>query len=102
MREGDPAARDLVRDMVGSLAWGIACLVCALNPRTIIIGGGISRSADLFLDELQERVAAVVPFAPEWLVSGLGDEAVAVGAVHQATALVERSLFATADPRRSK
>jgi predicted NBD/HSP70 family sugar kinase len=101
MREGDQGATELVRDVVASLAWGVSCLVCALNPQTIIIGGGLSRAADVFLPELQEKVAASVPFAPQWLVSGLGEEAVALGAIHQATKVVEQNLFVQADLRRS-
>jgi glucokinase len=101
MREGDAAAAQIVNTLIGSLAWGISSLVCALNPQTIIIAGGLSRSADLFLPELKDRVAGAVPFAPQWLVSHLGDEAVAVGAVHQATELVERNLFSRA-PKRAR
>ena len=93
MRNGDPSATSLVREMASILAWGISCLVCALNPRAIVIGGGLSRSADLFLTQLQEEVATSVPFNPEWFVSKLGDEAVALGAVNQACAIVERDLF---------
>ena len=58
-----------------------------------MIGGGLSRSADLFLPRVREQVEASVPLAPEWFVSELGDEAVALGAVHQAAAIVERNLF---------
>jgi len=92
-READPAAAALIDEQVGFLAWGLSSLACALNPRQIIVGGGLSRSADLFFDELRERVNAAVPFAPEWSLSVLGDEAVALGAVHQAAAMVEDAIF---------
>lgn len=101
MREGDPAASEVVLDLVRTLAWGIACLVCALNPHTIIIGGGLSRAADLFLPELRRLVAETVPFAPQWLVSGFREEGVALGAVRHATDLVESALFLTPDLQRS-
>jgi predicted NBD/HSP70 family sugar kinase len=101
MRSGDAAARDLVLDIASTLAWGISCLVCALNPQAIVIGGGLSCAADLFLPHLQEQVAASVPFPPEWFVSTLGDEAVALGAINCATAIVERDLFIKPDTRRS-
>lgn len=92
-RDSDPAALALVDEAVTVLAWGLSCLVCALNPARVVIGGGLSRSADLFLDALRERVNSAVPFVPEWFVSGLGDEAVALGAVNQATIMVESALF---------
>jgi len=93
VRQGDAAAAALVDDIVGYMAWGIGVLACALNPHTVIVGGGLSRSADLFLPRLRERVNAVAPFAPRWLVSELGDEAVVLGAVHHATDLVAATLF---------
>lgn len=98
-RASDPAATVLVDDLVTTLAWGISCLVCALNPRRVVIGGGLSRSADLFLDALRDRVASAVPFAPDWFVSDLGDEAVALGAVNQATDVVESELFESLSSR---
>lgn len=101
MRSGDVAATKLVLEVVGPLAWGISCVVCAVNPQTIVIGGGLSRAADLFLSELQEQVSRSVPFPPEWFVSALGDEAVALGAVNKATEIVEHDLFVTPDPNRS-
>lgn len=101
VREGDSAATALMRDVIAILAWGISCVTCVLNPQTIVIGGGWCRAADLFLPDLQARVSTSVPFPPEWFVSVLGDEAVALGAVHRATEYVEQELFTTADPRRS-
>ena len=92
-RADDAAARGLIDEQITYLAWGLSCLACALNPRQIIVGGGLSRSADLFFDALRDRVNATVPFAPDWFLSALGDEAVALGAVHQATAMVENSIF---------
>jgi len=93
-RQKDPAARELIWTAMEALAWGLSCLICALNPRTVVIGGGMSPSADLFLPQLRDQVADAVPFAPDWSVSELGDEAVALGAINRATTLVEDNLFA--------
>jgi glucokinase len=101
MRESDPAATALVHENISRLAWGIAGVVCAVNPQAVVVGGGLSRAADLFLPELQEQVSRYVPFPPQWLVSSLGDEAVALGAVNKATEIVENSLFLTPEPKRS-
>ena len=98
-RADDAAAAALVDDIVDFMAWGIGVMVCALNPRTVIIGGGLSRSADLFLPRLRARVDAVAPFAPRWLVSGFGEDAVALGAVHHATDLVASTLFSAGRDR---
>ncbi|MDG4785924.1 ROK family transcriptional regulator [Micromonospora sp. WMMD1102] len=91
-RAGDPVARAVVDAAVDALAWGIAAVGSAIDPRTVILGGGMSRSADLFLDRLADRVREWAPFSPEWAVSNLGDEAVALGAVNHAANLVEQEL----------
>lgn len=92
-REGDAAAAALVEQSTRSLGWALSGLICALNPRSVVIGGGLSRSADLFLAQMIEQARRSVPLPPEWFVSELGDEAVALGAIHQAVAIVERDLF---------
>lgn len=92
-RSGDNAAVKIVDEAVEVLAWGISCLVCALNPRTVIIGGGISEAADLMLEPLQRRVTASTPFPPDWRVSSMGEEAVALGAIRRATERLEHDLF---------
>jgi predicted NBD/HSP70 family sugar kinase len=92
-RQGDPDSRWLIDEATEALAWGISAVICALNPPAVIVGGGLSRGADLFLPQLERRASSMVPFPPAWLVSQLGDEAVALGAVKQATAMVERDLF---------
>jgi predicted NBD/HSP70 family sugar kinase len=96
-REGDPAAVAIVNRAVEVLAWGISCLVCAFNPHTVVIGGGMSRAADLMIDALQRQVAAAVPFPPKWLVSTMGEDAVALGGLRRATENLEHDLFLSAE-----
>lgn len=82
---GDPAAGDIVAAAVQTLAQGVACLVCALNPHTVVVSGGLSRAGDVLLGPLTAAVTELVPFPPRFLVSTLGDETVALGAVRRAT-----------------
>ena len=100
-REGDAASRSLLDEATEVLAWGISTVICALNPPAVIVGGGLSRGADLFLPQLQRHTSSLVPFPPAWFVSQLGDEAVALGAVKQATAMTEQDLFESLGRRAS-
>jgi predicted NBD/HSP70 family sugar kinase len=92
-RRGDESAQAVLAELVTRLARGIACVVTVLNPATVIIGGGLSRAGALLLDPLQERVAALVPVAPPLVLSTLGDESAALGAIHLALRSVEERLF---------
>ena len=96
-REGDRAALAIVDRALQILGWGISCLVCAFNPRTVIIGGGMSQAADQILESLERHVALYAPFPPDWLVSTLGEEAVALGAVRRVTETLEHDLFLSPD-----
>ncbi|MCW3021097.1 MAG: transcriptional regulator, partial [Conexibacter sp.] len=94
---GNATAQALVDEVVAVLAPGSACLVCALNPRTGIVSGGLSRAGEALVGPLRAAVEHRVPFAPRFVISALSDEAVALGAVRRATEMVERSLFAEPD-----
>jgi predicted NBD/HSP70 family sugar kinase len=95
-RHGDEAAQRVLDELVGRLARGIACVVAVLDPAVVIVGGGLSRAGSLLLDPLAERVAALVPVPPRLVLSSLGDESVALGAVQLAIQSVEERLFSFA------
>ena len=76
------------------LAQGIASLVCALNPRAVILPGGMSRADDQLLRRpLEAKVAAAGPFAPIFLTSTVGEEAVVLGAIRRVTQTLEQDLI---------
>jgi predicted NBD/HSP70 family sugar kinase len=91
---GDRAASMIVNEALTMLAQGIASLVCALNPRAVILSGGMSRADDQVLRRpLEAKVAALVPFPPEFLTSTVGEEAVALGAIRRVTQTLEQDLI---------
>lgn len=49
-REGDPLARTVLRDLGTWLGRGLALVQDVLDPELIVIGGGVSADADLYLD----------------------------------------------------
>lgn len=49
----DPVARDAVTTFSRMLAFGLAQITCILDPDLIVLGGGLSASSDVFLDEVR-------------------------------------------------
>lgn len=91
---GDRAASMIVNEALTILAQGVASLVCALNPRAVILSGGLSRADDQVLRQpLEAKVAALVPFPPRFLTSAVGEEAVALGAIRRVTQTLEQDLM---------
>ncbi len=54
-RAGDALAREIVSGAVTYLAMGVANIVSVLNPETIVLGGGVFRAADLFLEPVRRE-----------------------------------------------
>jgi len=92
-RQGDKAALTIVDELTKRLARGIASVVVVLNPATVVIGGGLSRAGAVLMGPLERRVSELVPWSPLLVLSALGDEAVALGAVRLGIQSVEERLF---------
>lgn len=80
-REGDALAQEIVTETVNYLAQAVANVACVLNPKMVILGGAMTRSDDLLLEPIRERVRRVVPFPPQIELTQLGDDAVLYGAI---------------------
>ena len=90
-RAGDPVALRGLANIGRYLGIGIANMITVLSPDKVVIGGGISVSADLLLgpirDELQRRVRTTSLDAVEVVAAELGTWAGAIGAaIHGAEA----------------
>jgi glucokinase len=83
-RDGDPTAQAIVGDMAELIAHGISALACVLNPAVVVIGGGLSNAGPSLLDPLNHAVRRMVPLPPELVLSQLGEQAVAFGALRMA------------------
>lgn len=83
-RAGKPAERETVNEFVSYLAEGIADIVNILRPETVVIGGGLSGAADLYLEELSGLVNEKIyggEFLPVRLAAAsLGNDAGMIGA----------------------
>lgn len=80
-RSGEPAATQAVREFADDLATGAAAMTLAIDPELLVIGGGSSPSADVFLPRFEESLRGIVPLAPTVVASTLGSEAVAMGGI---------------------
>jgi predicted NBD/HSP70 family sugar kinase len=80
-RAGEAWAQSVVAETVDYLALAVADVVALLDPEIIILGGGVSASADLLVKPILERLDGVVPYAPRLAASTLGSRAATLGAV---------------------
>jgi glucokinase len=87
-RQGDPDAIAFWETYGRELAAGATSAVYVLTPEAIVIGGGISASADLFFPalkaELEQRLAFTSREGLQVLVAELGNQAGMLGAAHLA------------------
>ncbi len=86
-RAGDPRAAAAVRTMSRALAQALAAAVCVIDPEAVVIGGGMSGSADVFLDELRQmflRFAIPPCKQTSILTAQLGNDAGMIGAARAA------------------
>lgn len=86
MREGDPGAEHIVEEFLAYLAVGAVNISNILRPEVIVIGGGVSASADLILPRLQKELEKGVygyEYAPVAVVqAALQNQAGIVGAAN--------------------
>ncbi|CAM3117332.1 ROK family protein [Skermania piniformis] len=90
-RDGDPIAVAAMRDLAGWLGLGLAGVADMYDPDLVVIGGGVSASAPLFLDDARERYAAALTGAghrplARIRAAQLGDAAGMIGAAELARA----------------
>ncbi|WP_442912784.1 ROK family glucokinase [Kutzneria sp. CA-103260] len=94
-RDGDPIAQRALADLAKWLGEGLALVADVYDPEVVVIGGGVSESAPLFLDDAREHYAAVVtgsgyrPLA-RIRTAQLGDDAGIVGAAAMAREMIAK------------
>jgi glucokinase len=88
-RDGDPLGRRAMAELARWLGEGLALVADVYDPELVIIGGGVSGSAPLFMDEARDHYARVVtgghhrPLA-RIRTAQLGDEGGVIGAAQLA------------------
>ncbi|MEM7435372.1 MAG: ROK family transcriptional regulator [Myxococcota bacterium] len=97
--DGDPTSVELMRYAGEKLGVGIANMLNLINPRTVVLGGGLSRAGGLVLDAVRETIVNLsLPTSisgTEIRTTGLNEWGIALGAATLAleAALQAPSLF---------
>ncbi|WP_026179123.1 ROK family protein [Streptomyces hokutonensis] len=79
---GDPRAETVWQEAVAALADGLVTALTLLDPRTIIIGGGLAEAGETLFTPLREAVGDRITFQklPTIVPAALGDTAGCLGA----------------------
>jgi glucokinase len=80
-RQGQKWASQIIDETVDYLAVAIANLSVSFDPEIIVLGGGVTRSADLLVEPILRRIQPAIPSSPKLVVSNLGRRAAVMGAV---------------------
>ncbi|MGW3654430.1 ROK family protein [Streptomyces sp. NPDC005151] len=82
VESGDPAAVRVWQDAVDALAAGLVTALTLLDPRTLIIGGGLAEAGETLFVPLRAAVEERVTFQklPDIVPAALGDTAGCLGA----------------------
>lgn len=94
--DGDPNALAVVDRIAARFARGLAAMLLVLDPREVIIGGGLSRAGETLLAAIDRHLRPRILTSPRLVLSDLGSDAVALGAVRRALDHAEERLFAQA------
>jgi len=75
-----------------------------LDPELVILGGGVANAGEALRAPVERAVGALAPSAPDVVLSALGDESVALGAVRLAMDRADERIFAfsAGDDRESE
>jgi predicted NBD/HSP70 family sugar kinase len=74
-------ALKIINETVDYLAIAIANLAVAFDPEVIILGGGVTRSAEMLIEPILHRMEGTIPTLPRLVVSNLGMRAGVMGAI---------------------
>ncbi|MDL4816106.1 ROK family transcriptional regulator [Actinomadura opuntiae] len=90
---GEPAALAAVDRLAARMARGVAAIALALDPEMIVIGGPLAGAGASLVAALRRHVPPLCLSPVRIEASGLGDEAVALGAVRLALDRIDEDLF---------
>jgi predicted NBD/HSP70 family sugar kinase len=96
---GDPAANEVVTELTRRLGRGIANIASVLDPELVLLGGGLSSAGAAVLEPIARAVEELTPGSPRVVLSELGGEATALGAVRLALNHADVLLFDTSAGR---
>jgi predicted NBD/HSP70 family sugar kinase len=93
---GCAASREIVATLTARLGRGIVNAAIVLNPELVVLGGGVANAGVALLEPVERVLREHAPAPPRILLSDLGDESVALGAVRMAMDRANERIFAFA------
>lgn len=89
--KGNEEVFEVIDNFILQLSINITNAVNLLNPESVIIGGGVSESLDLIIDQIQDKVDMLSPVRTNVKLAQLRGDAGALGAIAYALKRVEES-----------
>lgn len=80
-KDGDQAAVKVIDEVIDHIGFAVANMISIINPEVVLLGGGISRSADWFLPRIQKTIQDFASVSAPVLPTALGENLGVVGAV---------------------
>jgi glucokinase len=80
LRKKELSALELFEEYSINLSVLISNSVCLLNPEKVILGGGLSKPLEPYLESIQEKINAMTPIPTKIEFSKLGESSGAIGA----------------------
>jgi predicted NBD/HSP70 family sugar kinase len=93
-RQGDERARQVVAHQTEVLAMLLTSISAFLDPKLIVVGGGIGQHLDLIGAGLSDRLDQLSPLRPRLVASTLGAEVIVRGAVARGVEIARAAVFA--------
>lgn len=78
-KEGDHEAVFVTEKIYQYLGLGISNIICLLNPEKIILGGGMTKEGQHFIDKLKEKVDALIQIKTTFDLAQTGSYGGAIG-----------------------
>ena len=82
-RSGAGWAQAILAETIDTLAQAIAAISLVLDPEVILLGGGVSGSADLLVEPILARLRGSIPLTPRIQTARLGYRAAVMGSIVQ-------------------
>lgn len=80
-RQGKTWAKEIVDDTINYYCLAVSAISTIIDPEIIILGGGMSKTDDLFIEPILDRLDGVIPSLPKIVASQLGYKAAVMGAI---------------------
>lgn len=80
-KNGNKEVVDIVENFVLHLSTAISNVVSLLNPQKVVIGGGVSQSLDVVIEQIRKNVSNLTPIPTDIELACLGSDAGALGCV---------------------